>query len=267
MSSHLVWKRRLGLLWSKLPKDRSTTRNVVLLYHSVEGGPWATPLDAFQRQLKWLAGNAEVVGLDALLSPEPLVETNQLRVALTFDDGYRTLHDVVAPMLQDYGFTATVYLNTAHIGDERHCPSDAEIGHYPAEEFMTWSEVAGLQRQDWTIGSHGMHHLDMTVQSESELLRQLTTSKKEIAGRLATDCRHFSYPWGRHRLSVRDAVRSCGYTSASATTHGPLPKGFDLFAFPRIDIRHDYSLQDFVAVVTGRWDFIGMIQKFRGKSE
>ena len=188
---------------------------------------------------------------------------SKIRVALTFDDGYRTLHDVVAPLLSQYGYPATVYLNTGEIREHEHQPSSTGQGHYPAEEFMLWSEVEDLLRQQWTIGSHGLRHLDLTVQPETIITEQLIGSKREISTRLGQECRHFSYTWGRHNSQVRRLVAEAGYYRAVACQHAALAKTDDPLMLPRLDVRREYELQDFAALVRGNWDYLALIQKIR----
>lgn len=213
--------------------------------------------------MAWLAEYSEVVDLNSLLSQAPRGNGTP-RVALTFDDGYRTLHDVVAPVLAEYGFSATVYLNSGHIGDSAHEPSNASAGHYPDEAFMTWDEVVALCDQNWTIGSHGVEHLDLTLQPLPVIESELATSKQTISERTGLPCEHFSYTWGHHNETVRHAVAATGYRSAVAGTHAPVKPKSDPFALPRVDIRPDYTLEDFAAVVNGCWDYLGLYQRLRG---
>ena len=35
----------------------------------------------------------------------------------------------------------------------------------------------------------------------------------------------------------------------------------DRFALPRVDIRTDYELRDFIDVMAGRWDYLGLKQR------
>ena len=39
-------------------------------------------------------------------------------VAITFDDGYRSTHDLALPILRQFGLPATVFVTSSHIGDE-----------------------------------------------------------------------------------------------------------------------------------------------------
>lgn len=239
-------------------------RRIILIYHSVDGGPLSTRLENFRAQMAWLFEHADVVSLDALLDESKLgVKNERVRVALTFDDGYRTLFDTVAPILEGYGFSATAYLNTGEIGEQRHKPSCIEQGHYPDEEFMLWHEVAGLQHRGWTIGSHGIQHVDLCLCDENGIDHQLGASRIKIENRLGIVCEHFSYTWGHCNDAVRNAVKQAGYGSAVAGMHGPVSASSDPFELPRLDVRPEYSLEDFAAVVSGKWDYLKRIQSLR----
>lgn len=251
-------KRLIGRLWRNLP--RSSDRRVVLIYHSVGAGPAACPEAIFLAQMAWLAEHAKVVSLDEIVNDPG---SAGLRVALTFDDGYRRLHRAAAAIVRKYAFPATVFLNTGRVGEVVPVRSDPSIGHYPGEEFLLWKEVAELVKGGWTIGSHGIDHYDLTTVSGPEIERQVMESKVEIETRLGRPCRHFAYTWGRHNETVRTVISNCGYSSAVAAHHEPLSARDDIFALPRLDIRRDYNLADFAAVVRGEWDFLGLFHKLK----
>jgi peptidoglycan/xylan/chitin deacetylase (PgdA/CDA1 family) len=253
--SPLLLKRLLGTL---LRNQGKAARDGILIYHSVGGGPMSTPVSAFEAQMGWLAENAAVVSLDELLDiPNP----GNLRIALSFDDGYRSLHDVVAPILAARKFPAIVYLNSGLAGEDRHLPSRADLGHYPNEHFLTWGEVEELAKLHWSVGGHGIEHVDLTKLSVAEARNQVAGCKAEIEGRVGLGCRHFAYTWGRFSPSVSAVVADAGYCSAASGLHGALMPDSDRFALPRMDIRADYQLRDFVDVVTGRWDYLRLKQR------
>lgn len=58
-------------------------------------------------------------------------------------------------------------------------------------------------------------------------------------------------------------MKQAGYRSAVASIHSPVMGSADPYALPRLDVRPEYSLEDFVAVVTGKWDYLKRIHSFR----
>ncbi len=96
-------------------------RAVILRYHSV-GEPRAVteyldpglslPPEDFRRQLQLLAARFDVLSLDDLLARVREPRPGRFAISLTFDDGYRDNHDVVMPLLRDFGMTGTFYVAT-----------------------------------------------------------------------------------------------------------------------------------------------------------
>jgi peptidoglycan/xylan/chitin deacetylase (PgdA/CDA1 family) len=64
----------------------------------------------FEDQMRYLSQNCDVVPLDSYLTPNL---DGRRRVAITFDDGYQSNFDLAFPILKRYGFSATIFLNTA----------------------------------------------------------------------------------------------------------------------------------------------------------
>jgi peptidoglycan/xylan/chitin deacetylase (PgdA/CDA1 family) len=210
--------------------------------------------------MAWLHTHARVVTLERLLTEKA---GNGLTAAITFDDGYRSLHEDVAPVLKGHGSSATVYLTTGCISPGDRIHSDRARGHYPGEEFLVWDEVAELFEAGWTVGSHGVEHLDLSRLPRADIDYQVTTSKRDIEMRLHNQCVHFSYPWGRFNREVTEVLQSAGYRYAASGRHAPFC-GHDLaFEIPRINIMKEYTAEDFAEVVSGQWDFIGLVQKIR----
>lgn len=259
MGSTLTKKRLLGKLMA--PSSRiSGSRRCVLLYHAIGDSPWAISVEDFRAQMKWLAEHTTVRSLDALLE-----ETfpSGLEVALSFDDGYACLAEQALSVLSEFGLTATVYLNTGWIGASERIASEPRLGHYPGESFMDWSSVERLAAAGWTIGSHGVEHLDLTLTTGTVTDCELLTSRQSIESHLGRSCNHFSYTWGHHSPELRSRVAAAGYRYAAAGHHSPLRPGDDPLAFPRINIARDYTHDDFKAILRGDWDYLAWVQRAR----
>lgn len=252
------FKRALARAWALT--EPAQPRRMILYYHAIGKGPSATPDESFRLQMGWLASHAEVLSLDDLLSGHG---RSLLQAAITFDDGYASVALDAEPVLRDLGLPATVYVNTAWMGEEHRRDSVQALGHYPGEQFMTWGDVEGLARRGWTIGSHGVDHLDLTAVDEATRTQELRDSKNAIERRLGFECRHFAYTWGRYTRQVQRAVADAGYRTAASAIHGPLRDDSGPHALPRIDISNQYSLADFQAIVRGDWDFMGRVQRVR----
>lgn len=256
---HLKLKRYLGKVWPA----KNAARKIILLYHSIGNHAWALTPKKFYDQINWLCDHHHVLPLTEILKSKP---SKEIQIALTFDDGYSTLFDQVAPKLLERKINATVYMNTGWITnhqDERK-KSDASLGHYPDEFFLTWHEVKQLYNAGWEIGSHGVNHYNFAQLNHELMQQELTYSKKHIEEHLKTTCIHFAYPWGRYSLDVKRSAFKIGYRYAAAAFHAPLNTHTDCFALPRINIAQEYSFSDFKNIVLGKWDYLRIIHRLRG---
>jgi len=100
----------------------------IVTYHHIADHDAAYPYDPdvadatpsqFRRQMETLARVGTPIGIDELiraLDGEPLPAN---AVMVTFDDGYRTCHDVALPILRAVGVRATFFISTTFITERR----------------------------------------------------------------------------------------------------------------------------------------------------
>ncbi len=258
-SQRLALKRLATGIYRAVPRERP--RRIVISYHAVGSGPWSTPDTQFRKQIEWLSAHVRLRSLDDMVNEPPT--SDDLQVAVTFDDGYQSVLTRAAPPLEQAGASPTLFISTSRIADRVRTVSDEAQGYYRNESFLLWSEVADLRARGWRIESHGSEHPDLAQESEQSVRDQLTHSKQLIEERLAAPCVGFAYPFGRSSSRVQALAAECGYQWAVCSTHGTVKKSVDRYAIPRIDIRNNYTIQDFIAVVRGDWDYLHLVQAAR----
>jgi peptidoglycan/xylan/chitin deacetylase (PgdA/CDA1 family) len=252
MHGRVTLKRRIGHLYS-LFNACDARRKLVLLYHSVGGGPDATTVDAFRDHLKVVTSAGSVVSLRDIVEANP---GHGLAVAISFDDGYASLRDRASAVLQEFGCAATVFLNVGEIADNARRSSRVEDGYYPAEQFLTWRDVDALREAGWHCGSHGVRHLDLAAADVATVKNELSASKRTIEQRVGMECDMFAYTWGRNNSVLRAEVRAAGYKYGFSAHHASVTAKSDPFRLPRINVAKEYARDDLAAILRGDWDYL-----------
>jgi peptidoglycan/xylan/chitin deacetylase (PgdA/CDA1 family) len=134
-------------------------------------------------------------------------------IALTFDDGWRSLYDRVLPVLTKYNFSATAFIIAGFVGQKSHWD-------YRKKQHLSWPEIMELKQAGIEIASHSVNHLDLRSLNDRRLEFEIAGSKKIIEDKLGQPVRYFSYPFGRFNTRVIEAVRNAGYQKAFALSYG-----------------------------------------------
>lgn len=215
---------------------------LVLSYHAVsERWPAAlsvTP-DAFERQLGVLAGrgyHGATFG-DAIAAARP-----GKTVAVTFDDGYRSVITQALPILKALGLPATVFVPTDFVGTERPMSwpgIDRWLGGPHEQELapLSWDELGTLREHGWEVGSHTCSHPYLTRLDQGRLGDELTRSRERCEEMLGAPCVSLAYPYGDHDDCVVEAAEAAGYLHACIVPRRlPAPSRL---AWPRVGVYHD----------------------------
>ena len=252
MRDRTAVKRSIGQLYALL-KMREAQRKLILLYHSVGVSAEATAKKVFRDHIAEIAATGRLLPLRDILGSSP---DRAIAVAITFDDGYATLKDHAAAILTDFGCSATVFLNVGEIANRERRASRVEDGYYSGEEFLTWRDVDSLVAAGWSVGSHGIHHVDLVTASNVTVKNELSISKSMIEKRLGKVCDMFAYPWGRKNRRLLVEVRSAGYRYGFSGDHSRLTAISDPLALPRINVANEYLRDDMAAILRGDWDYL-----------
>src|SRR5262249_30852438 len=153
----------------------------------------------FARQLRELrrAGFSSV-SLDDAASPGG---HSPLRIAITFDDGFRNVLEHGLPALEATGFRAVQFLVAGRLGGTNAWEAaEGERG----ERVMEAGEVREWLAAGHEIGSHTMSHAWLTRLPPDEAREEIVTSKKSLEDTFGRSVEHFCYPYGDWSPKVRD---------------------------------------------------------------
>jgi peptidoglycan/xylan/chitin deacetylase (PgdA/CDA1 family) len=93
---------------------------IVLTYHRIVGDAPSLPgisVAHFAEQMKWVRENCDPIGPDALVERSRAHRRARPAVLVTFDDGYRSYHDLAYPVLKRYDIPAINFLVTGLVDE------------------------------------------------------------------------------------------------------------------------------------------------------
>lgn len=206
-------------------------RSCILTYHSLDtsGSVISIAPGVFQEQMACLAETGVPV-----VSLERVRETPG-SVALTFDDGFRNFFHCAFPVLQRYGFPATVFAVSNFCGGRNDWPSQPRNTGIPMLELMGWNELRQVADAGITVGCHTATHPRLSLLSDAQLEDELLSSRTAIEDRIGTVADTFAYPYGDFDPRVRQAV-SRHFRLACGTKLGFLTASSEPWDLQRLDI-------------------------------
>ena len=215
------------------------SRPVVLCYHAVSA-EWPAQLavtpERFEQQLRLLVRRGYRGATFAQAATDPLARKT---LAVTFDDGLRSVLDRAAPVLRGLGLPATVFVPTDLVGSEgpMSWPGVERWLGGPYERELVplgWDELRDLHAEGWEIASHTRTHARLIRLGDAELRDELEGSRARLEAELGEPCRTLAYPYGEADERVIEAARAAGYEAACG-----LPTSFEqasTLAWPRTGV-------------------------------
>ncbi len=151
-------------------------------------------------------------------------------VVLTIDDGFESIKTVAAPLLKQYGYTATIFVCTKYIGNS---------------SYLTWNEVRELQQDGYEIGNHSHSHAHFLNYSSQELAEQfkndLDKSHSLFRKHLGKIPDLYAYPYGEYNDEMTSILKSYNYKAGAAQKSGVIYSGTEKFHLPRFPMTSMYA--------------------------
>jgi len=253
---------------------RLSSGGVILCYHNVIAGTSAgasdrlglhMPLSTFERQMRWLASNYDLVPLAEFVDRFSRGASLRGAAAVTFDDAYAGVFDHAWPLLHALDLPATVFvvaeaparddgfwwddpgvLRAYSPAQHRRwltadCGDGGTIVKAPAQppswcRPATWQAITEAARSGLQLGVHSATHRSLPTVNDRDLRREVVDSRDVINRHTGVTPEFFAYPYGLWDERVRQAVRSAGYRAAFALEEGPHGGTGDRWTLPRVNV-------------------------------
>lgn len=218
--------------WLLGQMNLASAASVVLYHHVSEKTPKSTSVSP-QQFADHLALIDElgltVVPLtkitDAIKQKQP-VDINW--IAITFDDGYRSVYEYAFPMLKKRGWPFTIFVNPDMVK--------------PSKLYMDWQQLNEVAQFGATIANHTLKHENLIKDELSiEAIKQnLLSAEQKILERTGQSHKMLAYPFGEYDQDVKQLLKQLGFIGF-AQHSGAINETSDILALTRFPANGIYA--------------------------
>jgi peptidoglycan/xylan/chitin deacetylase (PgdA/CDA1 family) len=252
----------------KIFSKRNIRRIPILMYHSISNSlknsvhPYyqtSTSPDIFRKHMRFLYESKYSVINIQDFSKSLVNQDGELykAVILTFDDGFKDFYKQAFPILERYGFSASVFLPTAYIG--------RKPIKFLKKECLTWDEVRLLRQKGIIFGSHTVNHFKLYDMKMDDIQFEIGNSKKRIEHEIEEEIDLFSYPFAfpeqdhQFIIKLKTLLLSNGYKRCLSTIIGT-ENDQKKFYLKRIPVNNYDDFKMFKAKLEGLYDWVHSVQ-------
>lgn len=216
---------------------------VILQYHHISDqtpSSTSTSVERFTQHLNYLVKHQfRVVPLPELIARLKQGQAlGDKTVAITFDDGYRSVYDTAFALLRDRDFAFTVFVNSK--------PIDEGL-----DEFVTWPELKEMTEAGATIANHTMSHPYMVrllagetkADWRTRITAEITGAERAIESHTGQSVKLLAYPYGEFDAKLETLIKKLGYASLGQHS-GAIGANSNFLALPRFPMGGNFSELD-----------------------
>lgn len=161
--------------------------------------------------------------------------------ALCVDDAFTSFADVGMPLLREYGFPVSLFVNTDSVG---------------THGYLGWAEIRALYDEGVEIGNHTATHAYLVEKEAGEdfvswrkrIVADISKAQRQFEQHLGIAPELFVYPYGEYSPELISIVQELGFSAAFAQQSGVIHSAHDLFTLPRFPMGGPYAtIQGFVS--------------------
>jgi len=254
-----IAKLLLAMVYSVvLPFIRKKPYRIILYYHAVR----EEDLEAFEKQMSYLASKCKVVRVSEILTAEP-GDFNVI-AAITFDDAFVSVLKNGLPVLKRYGLTASIFVPMGNLGQppKWDIPEDSLDRN---EVVMSKEQLADIDKDGFEVLSHTVSHCVLTEQNDRRLKSELSESKLALENIVGHEVSGISYPHGAYDCGVCRAARQAGYLSGYTIEPRIVGSHTDSMQIGRVSVSPKDSLFEFKLKVSGAYQVVSYLRTVKKK--
>jgi len=211
----------------------------VLLYHHISddnpGNRYYVTVKDFRRQMKYLHGHGyTTIPISQLV--EVLIHGGELPsrpIVITFDDGDLDVYQNAYPIMQEFGMVGVLYIVANRL---------------ESQYYMNADQLRELTNAGWEIGSHGMSHIDLTV--NHDLVRQeILQSRLDLENILGVPVKTFAYPFGMADDYIYEKTQDYGYRAGAGLGTSSEHYWSTMYYLSRKEVHDDFTIEDFASLL------------------
>lgn len=188
-------------------------------------------MEVFKAQLNYLQENHyQVLTLKEAIEAIKNENVKPKSVVLTVDDGYKSFYENAFPLLQEFGFKLTIFVNTSYVG---------------GNDFMDWDGLREISNAGMEIGnhSHGHPHFFNEQNPAKSFREDVSKAQSLFKKHLGHSPGAFSYPYGEYDRTLMEEAREMGFYAATAQRSGVMSLE-SIFAVPRFPMGGPFATFD-----------------------
>lgn len=209
----------------------------ILMYHSIDDSNSVISIHPlkFKTQMHFLKEYAfNVISLHEIISG---IKNNQAfqekTVVITFDDGFKNVFTEAFPILQECGFSATVFLSTNYCGRLNNWPM--QYAFIKPQHLLSWKDIKEMNRYGIQFGAHTHNHPFLTKIPVTEASKEILLSKMAIEDYLQKKVDFFAYPYGDFDNTIKK-IASQLFAGSCSTNLSYVNIQSDPHALERVDV-------------------------------
>jgi len=227
---------------------------IFMYYHGVSNlaENWMSlPLNEFKLQLDYAQKYYEIISMEKAVEILRSGKNYKTALVITFDDGYKSCHSHVLPLMRTYKIPATFFICAESSENEEILPHDFNNG-YENAKLMNPDEIKEIAENGGEIGSHALAHENIADLDYGASDYVLMESKRILENICKRKIKYFSFPYGLKKDFTEESCQIAkSHYDAIFSAYGGynFPTDKKQFHFQRIP--NPIDIHSFKAILSG----------------